>query len=180
MLYVISFLAPYTRLSSKQNADAISKGYQFMQQLTLSLKASLASEAKARERKCGEVLCYLLQLSPSALPQRSRSTEPFAARKGRFGTAAGDNNCLHPLQLSPRTCPQTFRGSKLLCGTKQVLTSSVRAARGIICKSMNRNTNQVSCPRDTLELPPAGDALLPWRCALTHSCFSHVSEVNKV
>lgn len=51
MLCVISFLAPFTRLSSKQNADAISKGYQFMQQFTLSLKASLAPEAKALERK---------------------------------------------------------------------------------------------------------------------------------
>lgn len=69
MLYVISFLAPFTRLSSKENADAISKGYQFMQQFTLSLKASLASEAKALERKSGEALCYLLQLSPSALLQ---------------------------------------------------------------------------------------------------------------
>lgn len=85
MLYVISFLAPSTRLSSKQNADAISKGYQFMQQFTLSLKASLASEAKALERKFGEVLCYLLQLSPSALPQHFRITLAFAAGKERFG-----------------------------------------------------------------------------------------------
>lgn len=86
MLYVISFLAPYTRISSKQNADAISKGYQFMQQFTLSLKASLASEAQALEGKFGEVLCYLLQLSPSALLQCSHHRLPFAAGKGRFGT----------------------------------------------------------------------------------------------
>lgn len=57
-------MASYTRLSSKQNADAISQGYKFMQQFTLPLKASLA---QALEKKFGEVLCYLLQLSPSAL-----------------------------------------------------------------------------------------------------------------
>lgn len=74
MLYVISFLAPFTRLSSKQNADAISKGYQFMQQFALSLKASLAPEANALERKSGEALCYLLQLSPSALLQSAKCT----------------------------------------------------------------------------------------------------------
>lgn len=42
-----------------------------MQQFTLSLKASLASEAQALEGKSGEVLCSLLQLSPSALLQCS-------------------------------------------------------------------------------------------------------------
>lgn len=86
MLYVISFLAPFSRLSSKQNADAISKGYQFMQQFTLSLKASLASEAKALERKFGEVLCYLLQLSPSAVPQKSRTMLPSMTGEGRRGS----------------------------------------------------------------------------------------------
>lgn len=38
-----------------------------MQQFTLPLKASLASEDKALGKKFGRVLCYLLQLSPSAL-----------------------------------------------------------------------------------------------------------------
>lgn len=86
MLYAISFLAPHTRISSRQNADAISKGYQFMQQSTLSLKASLASEARALEGKSGEVLCYLLQLSPSAPLQCSHLRLPLAAGKGRFGS----------------------------------------------------------------------------------------------
>lgn len=57
-----------------------------MQQFTLSLKASLASEAKALERKFGEVLCYLLQLSPSALPQSSRTMLPSVAGEGRRGS----------------------------------------------------------------------------------------------
>lgn len=57
-----------------------------MQQSTLSLKASLASEAWALEEKFGEVLCYLLQLSPSALLQCSHVRLPFAAGKGRFGS----------------------------------------------------------------------------------------------
>ena len=139
MLCVIRFLAPYTRLSSKQNADAISKGYQFMQQFTLSLKASLALEAKALERKSGEVLCYLLQLSPSAQLQHSRITLPFAAGKGDLATpspaAQGeDNNCHHPPQFSLRTYSCGLHGSKPLCRTEHVSTARVRAAGGVICK----------------------------------------------
>lgn len=79
-----------------------------MQQFTLSLKASLASEAKALERKSGEALCYLPQLSPSALLQRSGIPLPFAAGKGGAGSTRPRS--LHPPQVSPRTCSCVFAG----------------------------------------------------------------------
>lgn len=96
MLHVISFLAPYPRLPSKQNADAISKGYQFMQQFTLPLKASLASEAKALERKFGRVLCYLAQLL-----QCSCITLPFVAGKGRLDSTQSTGRGQQPPPSAP-------------------------------------------------------------------------------
>lgn len=79
-----------------------------MQQFTLSLKASLASEAKALERKFGEALCYLPQLSPSALLQRSGIPLPFAAGKGRAGSTRPRS--LQPPQVNLRTCSCVFAG----------------------------------------------------------------------
>lgn len=133
MSYVISFLAPHTRLSSRQNADAISKGYQFMQQFTLSLKASLASEAKALERKCEEVLCYPLQLSPSALPWRS-GIPPALLRHPAAGKGRASDNCLHPPHSSLRNNSRISHGSKPLCGAERVPNSQSQSSRGIICE----------------------------------------------
>lgn len=174
MLYVTAFLAPYTGLSSKQNADVISKGYQFMQQFTLSLKASLASEAKALEREPGEVLWYLLQLSPSALLHRGRKEEIWiqqllAPQHWEGTTTARGQPPPPPAQPSLRTY------THILQGTEHVLTGRVRAAKDVICKEKNKNITQVFCLKDTLELPPVSDALPPCRCALTYSCFSSCS-----
>jgi len=50
--------------------------------------------------------------------------------------------------------------------------------RGTICKDKLKikiNKIQISCPRDTLELLPVGDALPPCQCALTDSRFSACS-----
>lgn len=109
-----------------------------MQQFTLPLKASLASEDKALGKKFGQVLCYLLQLSPSALCSAPALRCPSWPGNGDLaspGTAVRgeDNYCLHPPQHSCRTYSHTLHRSQLLCGTEYISTASVRAARALIC-----------------------------------------------
>lgn len=179
MLYVISFLAPYTRISSKQNADAISKGYQFMQQFTLPLKASLASEAQALEGKFGEVLCYLVQLSPSALLQCSHIRLPFADGKGRCGSTQLLSTGSSAASISPAQPedPLTrFARVKAIVWDWTRFNSWSHSSLGHYLQERKKQTKiHLSCPRDGLELLLMGDALLLCQCALTNWCFSSCS-----
>lgn len=175
MLYVISFLAPDTRISSKQNADAISKGYQFMQQFTLSLKASLASEAQALEEKFGEVLCCLLRLSPSAvLPHQAalcsweRQIWQHPAPQHR------DISCLHlPCPAQAPTHP--FGMSQSHCVGLNMFKQSHSSLGHYLQGRRKQTTIHLSCPRDSLELLLMGDAPSVCQCALTSPSFSSCS-----
>lgn len=82
-----------------------------MQQFTLSLKAPLASEAQALEGKFGEVLCSLLQLSPSVLLQCSHLRLPSELGKGDL---AAPSSSAQGHQLSLSTHPPFGHGAELM------------------------------------------------------------------